>query len=412
MDKSKQEMEKIWHSAAHVFAEALIEVYPTARIAIGPPIEQGFHYDFYLDKSIKEENLEEIEKRMSQILTQKNEMVQKDVLINEAKEMFKDNKYKIEMINDLEKKGETKISTYSNGTFIDMCKGPHLKNTSEIGAFKLLKISSAYWKGNEKNDSLKRIYGIAFKTKQELDNWIELRKKAEENSNVKLGKELDLYMISDLVGKGLPIWTPNGTMLRMQLQNFLVDEQQKRGYDFLITPHIGKTELFSISGHLANYKEMMYAPIKIDEEEYYLKPMNCPFHIQYYKKDLKSYRDLPIRLSEMGTVYRYEKSGELSGLLRVRGFTQDDAHIFCTQEQVKNEFRGVFDLVMHVMTILGLKEFRVRVGTRDPSSSKYIGDPKLWEKATKEIIEVIEEKKLNILLKKEMLHFMAPKQTL
>ncbi|HPM86141.1 MAG TPA: threonine--tRNA ligase, partial [archaeon] len=326
-----------------------------------------------------------------------------------ALEMFKDNLYKVEMINDLAKEGAKTISTYTNGKFTDMCKGPHLDSTKEIGAIKLLKTSAAYWKGNEKNKQLQRVYGISFKTQKELDDWIEMRKKAEDNSNVKLGKELDLYMISDTVGRGLPIWCPNGAMLRMQLQDLLVKEQIKQGYSFIITPHIGRTELFKTSGHLANYKEMMYAPIQIDDDEYYLKPMNCPFHIMYYAKDPRSYRDLPMRLSEMGTVYRYEKSGELSGLLRVRGFTQDDAHLFCTPDQVKQEFKGVFDLVEKIMGILKLKDFRVRVGTRDPASSKYVGDPANWEKATQEIIEVLKEKNINFVVNPGDAAFYGPK---
>jgi threonyl-tRNA synthetase len=408
MDKSKK-MEEMWHTAAHVFAEALLEVYPSTLIAIGPPIEQGFHYDFELNKQIKEEDLKQIEKKMEEIIKRKDEVKQKDVSIKEAKEMFKGNPYKIEMIEDLEKQGEKKISTFTNGKFTDMCKGPHLKNVGEIGAFKLLKISSAYWKGDEKNKQLTRVYGIAFKTEEELKEWRENRKKAEQNSNIKLGKELGLYMISEAVGKGLPIWAPNGTTLRMELQDFLIKEQRKRGYKFLITPHIGKLDLFKTSGHWQNYREMMYAPIKIEEEEYLLKPMNCPFHIEYYKKDLKSYRDLPLRLSEMGTVYRYEKSGELSGLLRVRGFTQDDAHIFCTQEQVKDEFGGVFDFVIYVMNILNLKDFRVRVGTKDPKKDKYVGSDENWERATKEIIEVLKDKKINYTIEEGDAAFYGPK---
>ena len=410
MDKSNKEYnEKLWHTTAHVFAEALLSIYPTAKIAIGPPIEQGFHYDFLLDKSIKEENLKEIEKKMLDIIKRKDKMIQKDISISEAKELFKDNKYKIEMIEDLEKTGETKISTFQNGNFIDMCKGQHLENVGEIGAHKLLKISSAYWKGNEKNEQLQRVYGIAFKTREELKAWQEMRQKAEANSNIKLGKELDLYFVSEEVGRGLPIWAPNGTMLRMQLQNFLVKEQVKQGYDFIITPHIGKSQLFETSGHLAHYKEMMYAPIQIDDEEYYLKPMNCPFHIQYYLKGQQSYKDLPMRLSEMGTVYRYEKSGELSGLLRVRGFTQDDAHIFCTPEQGKSEFSKVFDLIDKVMGTLHITEFRVRVGARDPASDKYVGDPKTWDIATKEIIEVLKERKINFEVNEGDAAFYGPK---
>jgi len=395
MDEKKEYMEKFWHTTAHVFANALVETFPTAKIAIGPAIENGFHYDFELDKNIDAKDLEVLENKMNEVLKRREKMIQKDISVQEALELFKDNCYKVEMINDLAKEGATTISTYRNGAFTDMCIGPHIEYISEIGAIKLLKTSAAYWKGNEKNKQLQRVYGISFKKQKELDEWIEMRKKAEENSNVKLGKELDLYMISDSVGKGLPIWCPNGAMLRMQLQELLVKEQMKLDYSFIITPHIGKSDLFRTSGHLANYKEMMYAPIQIDDEEYYLKPMNCPFHIQYYTKEPKSYRDLPLRLSEMGTVYRYEKSGELSGLMRVRGFTQDDAHIFCTPEQLHEEFTTVFNLVMKIMKILKLTEFRVRIGTRDPKSDKYIGTAEVWDKATNAIIEVVKEKGIN-----------------
>jgi len=405
----KEYNEKFWHTTAHVFASALTEIFPKAKLAIGPPIDAGFHYDFELEKNIDAKDLEKIEEKMREVLKRKDTMVQKDVPVKEALELFKENAYKIEMINDLASEGETKISTYSTGKFFDMCKGPHLESTADIGAIKLLKISAAYWKGNEKNKQLQRVYGISFKTQKELDDWVDMRKKAEDNSNIKLGKELDLYMISDAVGRGLPIWCPNGTMLRMQLQELLIKEQIKRGYGFVVTPHIGRTELFKTSGHLEHYKEMMYAPIKIDEEEYYLKPMNCPFHIQYYMKGQHSYRELPMRLSEMGTVYRYEKSGELSGLLRVRGFTQDDAHIFCTPEQVKSEFNGVFDLVIKVMGILKMKEFRVRVGAREAGSNKYVGTPEVWEKATQEIIEVLKEKNISFEVNPGDAAFYGPK---
>ncbi|MEK6958578.1 MAG: threonine--tRNA ligase [archaeon] len=408
-EQDKEYQEKFWHTTAHVFANALIETFPNAKIAIGPPIEQGFHDDFELDKNINEEDLAKIEAKMNEILKRKETMTRIEIPIEEALKQFKDNQYKVEMINDLKTTGETKISTYTNGKFTDMCKGPHLESTEPIKAVKLLKISAAYWKGNEKNKMLQRVYGISFATQKELDDWIELRKKAEENSNVKLGKELDLYMISEEVGKGLPIWCPNGTILRMQLQEFLVKEQTKRGYSFVITPHIGRLQLFKTSGHYDHYREMMYAPIKIEEEEYLLKPMNCPFHIQYYMKGQRSYRDLPLRLSEMGTVYRYEKSGELSGLLRVRGFTQDDAHIFCTPDQVKSEFMGVFDLLMKVMGVLKLNEFRVRVGTRDPKSDKYVGSVENWEKSTQEIIEVLKEKKINFTVNEGDAAFYGPK---
>ncbi|MEI7960997.1 MAG: threonine--tRNA ligase [archaeon] len=407
--EEKEYYEKFWHTTAHVFANALVELYPTTKIAIGPPIEAGFHYDFDLEKNLDLKDLEKIEEKMREILKRKENMIRAEMSIEEALEFFKSNQYKVEMINDLAASGETKISTYTNGTFIDMCKGPHLESTEEIGAVKLLKTSAAYWKGNEKNKQLQRVYGIAFKTQKELDEWIEKRKKAEENSHIKLGKELDLFFISEKIGKGLPIWAPNGAIIRMELQNFLYNEQMITGYKPVITPHITKSELFKTSGHLDNYNSSMYAPIVIENEEYYLKPMNCPFHIQYFAKDQRSYRDLPFRIGEMGTVYRYEQSGELSGLLRVRGFTQDDAHIFCTPEQVKEEFNGVFNLVIKVLDIMHLKNFRVRVGTRDNTSTKYIGDIKNWEIATQNIVDVLKEKNIPFELATGEAAFYGPK---
>ncbi len=409
VDELFKNQEAFWHTTAHVFASALTKIFPNAKMAIGPPIEQGFYYDFDLDTSIDAEHLAKIEAKMVELLSTPTDVTKKDYQLKDAFNLFKQNKYKTELIKELELAGEKKISTYTIGDYTDLCKGPHLKNTSEIKAIKLLKTSGAYWKGSEKNKMLQRVYGISFPSQKELDGWVELRKKAEDNSNIKLGKELDLYMISDAVGRGLPIWTPNGTMLRMQLQNFLMKEQMRQGYQFMVTPHIGRTELFATSGHLQNYKEMMYAPIKIDDEEYYLKPMNCPFHIQYYLNGKRSYRELPLRLSEMGTVYRYEKSGELSGLLRVRGFTQDDAHIFCTPEQVKTEFNSVFDLVQKIMSTLKLNDFRVRVGARDPSGNKYVGSVENWERATKEIIEVLKERKINFVVNEGDAAFYGPK---
>jgi len=408
-NKKAQEMDKFWHTTAHVFAAALTDLFPKVKIAIGPPIEQGFHYDFELDKNIDEKDLAKIEAKMKEILKQKDKMVQKDVSIKEALALFKDNPYKVEMIKDLEKEGENKISTYANGKFLDMCKGPHLESTAEIGAVKLLKISAAYWKGNEKNKQLQRVYVISFRTQKELDDWIETRKKAEENSHIKLSRDLDLFMISNSVGQGLPIWCPNLTMVRIQLQDFLVKEQIRRGYSFIITPHIGSKQLFTTSGHLEHYKEMMYAPLKIDEDEYYLKPMNCPFHIQYYLKEPRSYRDLPVKLSEMGTVYRYEKSGELSGLFRVRGFTQDDAHIFCTEDQLVEEFVKVFEFVIKVMNTMKLKNFRVRIGTKDPNSNKYIGADSVWEKATNAIKDAVKQKNIPFEVAQGEAAFYGPK---
>jgi threonyl-tRNA synthetase len=404
---NKENYETLWHSASHLMTQAVLRIFKGQNIGlgVGMPIDDGFYQDYDI-KSLNEKDLERIENEMRKIVKEALPITKKEIKKKEALAFYKNDPYKTELANAI--KGDT-VTMYTQGEFDNLCKGPHVSNTSEIKAFKLLKISSAYWRGDEKNKMLTRVYGIAFPTQKELDEWLELRKKAEENSNIKLGKDLDLYLISEQVGKGLPIWCPNGTILRMQLQELLIKEQQKRGYSFLITPHIGKLDLFKTSGHYEHYREMMYAPIKIEEEEYLLKPMNCPFHIQYYMKGQHSYRELPIRLSEMGTVYRYEKSGELSGLLRVRGFTQDDAHIFCTPEQVKTEFSGVFDLVMKIMGVLKLQNFRVRIGTRDPKSNKYVGEEKSWERATKEIIEVLNERKINFEINEGDAAFYGPK---
>lgn len=407
--KDKEYLQKLWHTTAHVFAEALVKEYPNAKIAIGPPIENGFHYDFYLDTKFSEDNLKKIEKKMHEILKRKDDMLIETVSINDAKKRFSDNKYKQELLNDLEVAGEKEVTLYHTGKeFVDLCKGPHIKNTSEIGAYKLTKIASAYWKGDEKNEQLHRVYGIGFNTKEELNDWIEKRKKAIQNSNVKLGRELDLFMISESVGKGLPIWTPNGTTIRMELENWLTKEQQKRGYKFVITPSITKQDLFKTSGHLGHFKDNMFPPIKMDNDTYYLKPMNCPFHIKYYENDLRSYRDLPLKIAEMGRVFRYEQSGELSGLLRVRGFTQDDAHIFCTPKQVKKEFEDVFDLVKIIMNTLKMNNFRIRVGTRD-NSEKYLGDEKIWITATKNITDALDKKEIPYVVEEGEAAFYGPK---
>lgn len=401
MDKKESEYyEKLWHTAAHVFAEALTQIYPEVKIAIGPPIEQGFHYDFYLEKSIKEENLEEIEKKMSEIIKQKSEMIQKDVLVEKAKEMFKDNKYKIEMINDLEKKGETKISTYTNGTFIDMCKGPHLKNTGEIGAFKLLKISSAYWKGNEKNDSLKRIYGIAFKTQKELDEFLELKKKAESNDHNKIGRELEIFMTHELVGQGLPLLMPRGAKIFQLLTRFIEDEEEKRGYVYTRTPYMAKADLYKVSGHWEHYKDGMFiiGDEKKESEILALRPMTCPYQFLIYKNGLKSYKDLPIKYGETSVLFRNESSGEMHGLTRVRQFTLSEGHVIVTSEQLEEEFAKVIKLIDYVMTTIGIKEdITYRFSKWDPENKKgkYIDNPAAWDHSQKEMKKILDHLKIN-----------------
>jgi threonyl-tRNA synthetase len=395
----KNYMEKFWHTSAHVFAEALTELYPKTLIAIGPPIEQGFHYDFDLDINLKENDLEKIEEKMNEIIQRKDDMKQKNVLINEAKELFKENKYKIELINDLEEKGEKEISTYSNGKFIDMCKGPHLENTGEIGAIKLLKISSAYWKGNEKNKQLQRIYGISFKTKKELNEWIELRDKALANDHNKLGRELNLFMTHELVGQGLPLFMPNGAKLFQILTRFIEDEEEKRGYVYTRTPYMAKSDLYKVSGHWQHYKDGMFimGDEKNDTDVMALRPMTCPYQFLIYKNGLKSYKDLPIKYAETSVLFRNESSGEMHGLTRVRQFTLSEGHVIVTPDQLEEEFKKVLDLIDYVMTCIGIKEdITFRFSRWDPENKKgkYIDNPKAWEHSENEMKKILDHLKI------------------
>jgi threonyl-tRNA synthetase len=396
MDKSNKEYnEKLWHTTAHVFAEALLAIYPTAKIAIGPPIEQGFHYDFELDKSIKAENLKEIEKRMLKIIKQKSEMIQKDVSIDEAKELFKDNKYKIEMINDLAAKGEITISTYTSGNFVDMCKGPHLQNVGEIGAHKLLKISSAYWKGNKENDQLQRVYGISFKTKEEMKTWREAKEKAEANDHNKLGRELNLFMTHELIGQGLPLLMPRGTKVYQILTRWIEDEEEKRGYEYTKTPFMAKSDLYKVSGHWDHYKDGMF--ILNEEEELALRPMTCPYQFLIYKNGLKSYKDLPIRYGETSTLFRNESSGEMHGLTRVRQFTLAEGHLIVTPEQLEEEFKGVIDLINYIMDTLGIREditYRFSKGDRT-KKDKYIDNPQAWDHSEQALKKILDDLKID-----------------
>src|SRR3989344_378212 len=300
--------EKFWHSSSHVLAAAVKELFPDARLAIGPSIEEGFYYDFDVEKPFSPEDLERIEKKILEIAKKKEKFVKKEISKKDALQVFKNEPYKIELINELE---EGKISTYTNGSFTDLCKGPHIENSEAIKAVKLLRSSGAYWKGSEKNKMLQRIYGISFPEQKMLDEWLKKREEAEQRSHLKIGKEQELFLISKEVGAGLPIWLPKGTVIREELMAFLKKQQLREGYKFLVTPHIAKIDLYKTSGHLETYRESMYAPIKIEEEEFLLKPMNCPHHIQVYKMKRSSYKELPLKYAEFGTVYRYEKSGEL-----------------------------------------------------------------------------------------------------
>jgi len=396
---------KFWHSSSHLLAAAVKELFPEAKLGIGPAIENGFYYDFDVSRPFVQEDLQKIEKKIVELARKNEKFEKKEISKAEALEMFKEEPYKIELINDL---GEERISVYKSGNFTDLCKGPHLESTGAIQAVKVLRSSGAYWKGSEKNKMLQRIYGISFPDKKMLAQWIHEREEAEKRNHIKIGKELELFLISEKVGQGLPIWLPKGTIVREQLINFLKETQTQQGYKFLVSPHIGKHDLYKTSGHLENFKENMYAPMKIEEEEYYIKPMNCPHHVEVYKMKRRSYKELPLKYAEFGTVYRYEKSGELSGLLRVRGFTQDDAHIFCAPEQLKKEFKDVMKIVLMIFRTLGFKDFRARIGKRD-SSDKYISSPENWKKAEAEIEEVVKESKLKYTAEEGEAAFYGPK---
>ena len=381
------DLETLRHSTAHLLAAAIKKIYPDAKLGIGPNIEDGFYYDFGgLD--IKEDDLKDIENEMKSIAKQGCKFVKIKKTRKEAEKILSKEPFKLELLKDLK---DDEITLYESGDFIDLCKGPHIASTKDIKAFKLLKISGAYWKGDSNNQMLTRIYGTSFENEDKLSEFIKLRQEAENRSHLKLGKELDLFLLSSLVGPGLPLITPKGTIIREELQKFLRQEQIKRGYLPVTTPHIGRIDLYKKSGHYPYYKESMFEPMKCENVEYILKPMNCPHHIQIYLGHLRSYRDLPLRYTEFGTVYRYEKSGELNGLTRVRMITQDDAHLFCTESQVKSEIIGVIDLVLNIFKILNFTQYKARFGTKD-KSSKYIGSDKIWKKAEKDIEEALKEK--------------------
>lgn len=403
----------MWHSSAHLMAEALEALYPGIKLAIGPPIENGFYYDVDLPEgvNISEHDFPKIEKLMLELARQKNEYIRKEISKKEALEYFtsKEDPYKIELIQDLE---DGSITFYTQGNFTDLCRGPHIPHTGYIKAAKLLNIAGAYWRGDEKNKQLTRIYGITFPKQKELTEYLELLEQAKQRDHRKLGKELELFTFSQTVGQGLPLWLPKGAALRERLENFLKAAQKKAGYDQVITPHIGNKELYVCSGHYAKYGADSFQPINTpaEGEEFLLKPMNCPHHCEIFKSSPRSYKDLPVRFAEFGTVYRYEQSGELHGLTRVRGFTQDDAHIFCTADQVKGEFVKVIDLVLYIFKTLDFKEFTAQISLRDPENpEKYIGTNENWEKAEQAILEATQERDLNTVIEYGEAAFYGPK---
>ncbi len=401
-----------WHSSAHLMAEALESLYPGIQLGIGPPIENGFYYDIdFGEHHFSSDEFSKVEQKMSELAKQANEFERRDISKSDAIAYFqeKGDPYKLELLEGLE---DGSITFYQQGNFTDLCRGPHIPDTSKIKAVKLLNVAAAYWRGDEKNKSLTRIYGVSFPKAGMLKEHLELLEEAKKRDHRKLGKELELFTFSEKVGAGLPLWLPKGTAIRERLERFMRKAQVERGYQQVVTPHIGKKELYITSGHYEKYGEDSFQPIKTpnEDEEFLLKPMNCPHHCEVYKFRPKSYRELPLRIAEFGTVYRYEQSGELNGLTRVRGFTQDDAHIFCTPDQLKEEFVEVIDLVMYVFKKLGFEDFTAQISLRDPDNKeKYIGSDENWDKAERAIVEATAERELNTVTEYGEAAFYGPK---
>jgi len=386
---AENQLETMRHSVSHVMAEAILSIFPDAKFAIGPAIEDGFYYDFDLPRPLTPEDLPVIEKKMNEIVKANLPFKRRDLTKNEAKKLFANQPYKLELLEEI---SDDKVGVYEQGKFTDLCRGPHVNTTGEIKAFKLTRIAGAYWRGNEHNAMLQRIYGVAFNSQPELDDYLTRQEEAKKRDHRKLGKELDLFIIPEEIGGGLVIYTPKGGRIRTTIEDFWRQEHFANGYEILYTPHIGLSKLWETSGHLDFYKENMYSPITIDEQEYYIKPMNCPFHMLAYKSKTRSYRDLPLRWAELGTVYRYERSGVLSGLMRVRGFTQDDAHIFCTPEQMNSEISEVLRFSLYMLKTFGFKNYKVYLSTRPADA---IGNEKMWQDAQEALRRVIDENKLN-----------------
>ena len=402
-----------WHTSAHLMAEAIGELWPGTQFGIGPAIENGFYYDVMPPQgvSIREEDFVKIEKKMQELVQKKDALVREDISKADALKFFAERgqTYKNELIEELE---DGKITTYTQGAYTDLCRGPHLMTTAPIKAFKVMSVSSAYWRGDEKRPQMTRVYGVSFPKKKLLDEYLQLLEEAKRRDHRKIGKEMELFMFSDLVGKGLPMWMPKGTALRLRLEDFLKKIQKKFGYQQVMTPHIGSKSLYVTSGHYAKYGKDSFQPIHTPEEgeEYILKPMNCPHHCAIYAWKPRSYKDLPIRMAEFGTVYRYEQSGELHGLTRVRGFTQDDAHIFCRPDQVKDEFLRVMDIIMIIFKALKFEKFEAQISLRDKvNREKYIGSEENWERAESAIIEACQEKGLPAVIEYGEAAFYGPK---
>ncbi|MEA3376193.1 MAG: threonine--tRNA ligase [Chloroflexota bacterium] len=401
-------LHRIRHSASHVMAQAVLEKFPEGKFAIGPAIDTGFYYDFDLPRPLTPEDLEEIEKRMREIISEEHDFVRKEVDEEKAREIFEDQPYKQELIDDIVSggvdehgepvQGQVELSIYRHGPFVDLCRGPHVENTAEINpdALKLLNVAGAYWRGDERRPMLQRIYGTVWETEDQLQEFLQWQEEVERRDHRRLIKELDLLSFHEEGGPGLAYWHPKGGRIREIIEDFWRARHREGGYEIVFTPHIGKAELWERSGHLDFYEESMYPPMDVDGVDYYLKPMNCPFHILIYESDLRSYRDLPLRWAELGTVYRYERSGVLHGLLRVRGFTQDDAHIFCTPDQIQDEILRVLDFSLALLRSFGFERFKVQLSVRDPDApDKYAGEDAMWDQAEESLLKAIEARELS-----------------
>ena len=389
---SEEGLEVLRHSTAHIMAKAVRDIFgKDVKVAIGPAIENGFYYDFLREEPFSPDDFEAIENRMNEIVKSRAEFHRKEVASKEAKQIFADEgeKYKVEIIEGID---DEVVSTYQVDDFVDICRGPHLPDTTYIQAFKLLRVAGAYWRGDENNDVLQRIYGTAFYDKKDLKKHLNALEEAKKRDHRKLGKELELFTIQDQIGPGLILWQPKGAQLRRLIEDYWKDEHYRHGYELLYTPHIARQDLWKTSGHLDFYSENMYSSMAIDDVEYQLKPMNCPFHIGVYNSNKRSYREFPLRWAELGTVYRYERAGALHGLLRVRGFTQDDAHIFCRPDQLEEEIYNILELNLHILKTFGFSEYDVYLSTRP---EKYVGSDENWEKATEALKQALEKKGLD-----------------
>ncbi len=406
MAEKKYDLDTLRHSTAHIMAAAVVELFPETKVAIGPSIEEGFYYDFDRPSSFTPEDLEKIEDKMRSIVKADQPFLRSEKSRTEALKYFKDKgeKFKVEIIQEI---SDDKVSFYQTGNFIDLCRGPHIPSTGEAKHFKLLSLAGAYWRGDQKREQLQRIYGTVFFTKDELYKHIERLEEAKKRDHRKLGKELDLFSINENVGPGLVLWHPKGARIRLEIEDFWRKQHLEHGYEIVFTPHIGRSILWETSGHLDFYKEYVYSPMKVDNQDFYVKPMNCPFHIEIYKNSMYSYRDLPLRWAELGTVYRYEKSGVLHGLMRVRGFTQDDAHIVCRPDQVADEVRRVIRFCIAMLNAFGFKDFSLYLASKPKEGS--VGSDENWQKATKALEEAVKAENLNFTLDEGGGAFYGPK---